>query len=212
MQWSWILSYLLGSRPSGEYGLDTTYPACRLLDAKENPFFASRYQAVIEGCYRTYSFEECNASERQRMEINSQQPSTHVNYTETGFVKLQLPDPAWRALMEFYEMHKTKERPENWNRGDTYVNHWEAPTMVVDIGISDHGRRVRELVEEVMQPIVDEWLGYPAELVDAFGLRIYKRGSILAPRTSPLLPALALFSGLQFLSCLLALMPTCDYT
>ncbi len=167
-----------------DYGVDVTSPINYPL--KGDTVFKRRYDNLMAGCYKAYSRVECDATELSRMEMNMQQTSTQHNYTEMGFKKIRVPKLAWDALSEFYNKNKDKEKLEKWNRGNTYVNHWDAPSTM--ISFEDRSLRggidVKQVIWDNIQPIIEEWVGRRVKPTSMYGIRSYKTGSILATRES----------------------------
>lgn len=118
---------------TGDYGVDISAPIHHYIDQHKSPLGKQRYEDMIKGCYTKYSQYECDATERARMEMNMRQCATQHNYTEIGFKKTKTPASAWEPLIEFYEQHKHEAKPENWPKGNTYVNHWDSPSQMVSI-------------------------------------------------------------------------------
>lgn len=112
-----------------EYGVDHSFPI-HYYQTKNN-VHKKRYEASMAGCYKQASRSLCDGNERARMEMNRQQPAQQHNYTEIGFKKLRVPDAVFKPLLEFYNKYKDNEKVESWPAGNTYVNHWESPSMMV---------------------------------------------------------------------------------
>lgn len=177
------------SADPNDYGVDMSFPQHHYNGARQaksvNPmkaYFAKRYERHMQGCYDKYSFRECDANERARLEMSLDQPSHQHNYTEIGFMKRRLPDDLFIDLKNFYEAHKEMEKLEQWPRGNTYVNHWQSPTYMVsfeDTRIRQGGVLKKRLWDKV-KPIIEEWTGQ--ELIESslYGIRVYKNNSILA--------------------------------
>ena len=72
----------------------------------------------------------CNEAERDRIEMNLNQPKEMENYTHAGYAKVDAPSNVLQLLTKFWDTNKRLVWPEFWDDGNTYVNHWEVPTMV----------------------------------------------------------------------------------
>ena len=172
--------------PMLEYGVDVSYPIHHALNAKsENPQirrFAERYDKMIKGCYEKYSFRECDANERARLEMSREQPATQVNYTEIGFKKLRAPEAVWKPLIAFWNENRQKEKAEQWPRGNTYVNNWEAPSYMVNFEDKSlrGGFDVKKMIWDGAKPILEEWTGKQLTPTSLYGVRVYKEGAVLA--------------------------------
>ena len=172
--------------PMTEYGVDVSYPIHHPLNLKsENPtikMFADRYDKMIKGCYDKYSFRECDANERARLEMSREQPGTQVNYTEVGFKKMRCPEAVWKPLIEFWHANRDKEKAEQWPRGNTYVNNWESPSYMVNF--EDKALRggfdVKTQIWDAAKPIIEEWTGKKVTPTSLYGIRVYKENAVLA--------------------------------
>eukprot|EP00605_Chrysophyceae_sp_TOSAG23-4_P000532 GSChrysophyteH1.ASY1.ANO1.601.1 assembled CDS len=107
------------------------------------------------------------------------QPAHQHNYTKIGFLKRKLPDNIFKRLKDFFEENKHKEKAEQWPRGNTYVNHWKAPTYMVsfeDPTIKSGYSLKQDLWDEV-KPIISEWTGQELTESSLYGIRVYKNNS-----------------------------------
>lgn len=169
---------------SSGYGVDVSFPIHHGINSHLHPHFAHRYQAFMQGCYNAYSRSACDSTERSRLQMNLQQPASQHNYTEAGFLKTQVPPTVWSAILAFYEQNKETEKREDWPAGNTYVNHWQTPSYM--ISLEDRrlraGLQLKNTIWSGIQPIIENWVGYPVEPTSLYGIRVYKRGAILATR------------------------------
>ncbi len=172
-----------------DYGVDVSFPMHHYNGEKQlrskNPmkaYFAKRYQEHVQGCYDTFSFRECDANERARIEMSLQQPSTQYNYTKIGFAKRRLPDDVFTLITSFWKENKHKEKPEKWPRGNTYTNNWVAPTYMVSFEDPDisNGYATKKKIWEFLRPVIEEWTGQKLKETSLYGIRVYKNNSILA--------------------------------
>jgi hypothetical protein len=46
---------------------------------------------------------------------------------------MRAPDHVFKLLQEFWALNKDKAKREDWPAGNTYTNHWEAPTYMVSV-------------------------------------------------------------------------------
>jgi prolyl 4-hydroxylase len=116
------------------------------------------------------------------------------NYTHAGFAKVQTPTAIQALLQTFLENNhmETNSRQEVWDSSNTYVNHWEAPTSMLDISRDDpnlpnplsHQDRW-DLVKGI-QSVLEAWTKSPVVLTSLYGIRVYHEGSILAPHVDRL--------------------------
>lgn len=73
----------LDSYVSENYGVDVSYPITHFLDP--NTYQGKRYEAMMQGCYEFYSYEECMRTEIERLKMSIEQPRSQFNYTDLGF-------------------------------------------------------------------------------------------------------------------------------
>ena len=93
------------------------------------------YDHFMEGCRHHYAAhaDYCDETEEERMDMNLRQPPSMMNYTELGFAKVAAPKKVVTALQKFWKDNHGNESPEEWDEGNTYTNHWEAPTFMLNI-------------------------------------------------------------------------------
>jgi prolyl 4-hydroxylase len=115
-----------------EYGVDNSFPIHHY--QTRNNIHKARYEQSMAGCYKQASRSLCDGTERARMEMNRDQPATQHNYTEIGFKKMRVPEELFKNILAFYTENKDKEKVESWPAGNTYVNHWEVPSMMIRCG------------------------------------------------------------------------------
>jgi prolyl 4-hydroxylase len=167
-----------------DYGVDISFPIHHYIDKSRSPIGHQRYQDMMKGCYEKYSKRECDGTERARMDMNMAQPGSQHNYTEIGFKKLKAPPAAWAPLIAFYEANKNNLKPENWPRGNTYVNSWDSPTYMVSLENPElrGGLNVKQQIWAGVKPILEEWTGHKLEPTSLYGIRVYKDGAMLSTR------------------------------
>ncbi|KAL3935498.1 MAG: hypothetical protein SGBAC_008998 [Bacillariaceae sp.] len=118
------------------------------------------------------------------------------NYTHAGYAKLEIPSNVQTILQDFWEANdwETHAKTETWDPSNTYVNHWESPTAILDLASSSSSRQVPhplsqkqkwELVRGI-QKVLETWTKSPLVLTSLYGIRIYQEGSILAPHVDRL--------------------------
>ena len=172
-----------------DYGVDVSfpmhYPIKKNLKSADplKRMFAQRYEDHINACYKKYSFRECDANERARLEMSLDQPAHQHNYTEVGFKKLKAPDELYKPLKDFYESNKAKRKLEMWPRGNTYVNNWHTPTYMVNLEdprFQPEGYTLKEQTWNHVQPIIEEWTGMKLKPSSLYGVRIYENEAVLA--------------------------------
>jgi len=170
-----------------DYGVDMSFPMHYWNGEKQlkskNPmkaYFSKRYMEHMKGCYDKFSFRECDANERARIEMSLTQPAHQHNYTQIGFLKRRLPEDVMSLITTFWEEHKAEEKLEQWPRGNAYTNNWVAPTSMVSFEAVSGGQQVKAKIWERVKPIIEEWTGQKLKESSLYGIRVYKNNSVLA--------------------------------
>ncbi|CAM9093195.1 unnamed protein product [Ectocarpus fasciculatus] len=138
---------------------------------------------MLEECYRKYSKRECDSTELSRVRMNLEQARSQHNYTKIGFLKLKTPAAAWGPIKNFYDRNKHHAKQENWPRGNTYVNHWTAPSKMVsfeDGSLRGSGAALKQAIWNGVRPVLEEWTGKQLKETSLYGIRIYTNNSVLA--------------------------------
>lgn len=165
------------------YGVDVTTPIHHYLD--ENSQYGKIYNDFMEGCYAKYSRRECDMTEEQRIAMNLNQPRMQYNYTETGFLKMKVPESVWSIIKEFYDRNKHLKSIENWPRGNTYVNHWNNPTEFVSVentALVGGGDNLKLKIWNGIKPVLEDWVDQELTPTSLYGIRIYRGGATLSTR------------------------------
>lgn len=143
------------------------------------------YDEFLEGCrahYPKYA-RSCDSTERDRIEMSQRQPSSMQNYTEVGFKKIRAPEKMFNLLKEFWEKNKDKQVNENWPKGNTYTNHWKAPTTMVSVenkGLRGGGSFLKQMLWDAARDTIQEWTGEELTQCSLYGIRVYTEGAMLA--------------------------------
>lgn len=95
---------------------------------------------------------------------------------------MELPRNLMKQLAEFWEANEGQERIENWPAGNTYTNHWEAPTHMLSL----RGKNLWNNLIQAVQEILEAWSGQYLVFTSFYGIRVYKEGAILAPHVDRL--------------------------
>jgi prolyl 4-hydroxylase len=177
------------------YGVDVSYPIHHAR-IKDTPLQIlgdrqSWYDNFMKGCRDKYGSRggSCDITEADRIAMNLRQPSSMQNYTETGFKKIKCPEKVFKLLKDFFNKNKHKKTPENWNAGNTYVNHWEATTWMVsveDTSLRGGGSQLKDQIWNAARDTIQEWTGEELTQCSLYGIRIYENGAVLAPHVDRL--------------------------
>jgi len=144
------------------------------------------YENFINGCRERYGKKEhaCDETERDRMAMSVRQPQSMQNYTETGFKKIRAPESLRKLLTNYWEKNKEARKEEKWSTGNTYVNHWAAPTYMVNVedsSLDGGGIHLKHQIWEATRPTIEKWTGMEQRPSSLYGIRIYTDGAVLAP-------------------------------
>jgi hypothetical protein len=108
------------------------------------------YLKHLMGCREYYAAsnnsEMCDSFEYHRMLMNQRQPMSMKNYTDTGFLKTKAPEKVIQLINQFWQQNYYKGKPEVWQAGSIYNNHWETPTYLVsvdDAGLRGSGAQLK---------------------------------------------------------------------
>ncbi len=114
-------------------------------------------------------------NERRREYLNREQPRVVPVFTKVGFDKSLVPDALWSQVMAFWRAHRRNTVNENWDLGNSYVNHWEiAPSMVY------MPESLKRDVFHALQPLLERWANNTElEPTACYGIRLYHRGAKL---------------------------------
>lgn len=143
------------------------------------------YDHFLEGCrnHERDEHEACDETERDRIDMNLRQPQSMVNYTELGFVKVKTPPKVFQAILKFWEENKGGEEVEEWFTGNTYTNHWESPTWMLDVGddrLPGGGAKLKNAIWETARHELERWTSQELTPTSLYGIRKYESGAVLA--------------------------------
>lgn len=174
-----------------KYGVGASWP---MTQHKETAFSESRtqaYETFMEGCFgssdhhRQYE-EACQQWESDRLSMNTRQPMLSQNYTHAGYAKVSTPPLVQDLLQHVWKEHREDDTTtESWERPNTYLNHWESPTQMLDISRYLSPTQQGQLIAAV-QSVLEAWTQESLVLTSLYGIRIYQRGAILAPHVDRL--------------------------
>jgi len=143
------------------------------------------YDELVNGCRKHYGMRKsaCDFTERDRIEMNSRQPSGMQNYTELGFKKIKAPAEVFDLIKDFWELNKDQGEDEKWNAGNTYTNHWVAPTKMVSVEntkLRGGGSYLKNKIWNLAKQTLQEWTGQELTPCSLYGIRVYYGDSVLA--------------------------------
>jgi len=149
------------------------------------------YDHFLEGCraHEKDQADACDQTEDDRINMNIRQPPSMVNYTEIGFMKVKAPKKVFDALTKFWTSNQGREEVEDWFTGNTYANHWDAPTWMLSIEdekLATGGDKLKESIWEAARHHLEDWTGQELTPTSLYGIRKYTEGSILNTRVDRL--------------------------
>ena len=139
------------------------------------------YDDFLQGCrdyYKKYK-HACDSTERDRVAMSLRQPHSMQNYTDIGFKKIKTPEKVWKLIKDFWDKNKDKKLNENWNKGNTYTNHWEAPTYMVSVentALRGGGGVLKQAIWDAARDTIQEWTGEELTQCSLYGIRVYTEG------------------------------------
>jgi prolyl 4-hydroxylase len=165
-----------------KHGVDESWPMHYHFDESSSPQ-AKIYKQYIQGCEE--KAQHCDQFESDRMEMNLQQPPAMDNYTYAGYAKVFTPTHVQDMLTQLWNEKQHEAVVELWDPSNTYVNHWEVPTRMLDIKQHLSEEQLWTIIKAV-QPIMESWTGQSLILTSIYGIRAYYKGAILAPHVDRL--------------------------
>ena len=146
----------------------------------------SMYNKYMKGCNDHYPGRGpvCSYTESDRIAMNSRQPASMQNYTDTGFKKIKCPSKVFSLIKEFWDKNQMKRKKEEWFAGSIYTNHWESPTHMVsvdDASLRGGGIQLKQAIWDAARETLEQWTGQELTECSLYGIRIYEEGAILAP-------------------------------
>ena len=172
-----------------DYGVDVSFPMHNPTINNTGNILPDRqeiYDHYMEGCRKLYTKPRgiCNDSEEGRVNMSLSQPKSMQNYTETGYKKLKTPPEVWKLLSEFWKKndptaHIHKSKPENWGKGNSYVNHWDSPTYMIsveDTSLRGAGYQLKDAIWAAAKNTLEEWTGEELQPCSLYGIRVYTEG------------------------------------
>jgi hypothetical protein len=198
------------------YGVDVSWPIHHHLDIVSedettntinNPIrsdLAYIYGKYMTGCYERYDWAICERHEEERLALNLNQPPLMKNFTAAGYAKVKAPAKAFAILSDYFHKYKAATAhdndeavegssssssslfiPEQWPKGNVYTNHWETSTEMNHLDM--HMPIVdKERISNLVQGVLEQWCGVPLIETSLYGIRVYRKGSILAPHVDRL--------------------------
>lgn len=175
--------------PPRLHGVDDSWPVQSLeaFRTHATPDRQQAYDAFLTGCGAAYGADVCAQSETARIAVNAMQPALLRNLTATGYARVRMPPPVFTLLREHLFQYQENLVPESWGSAQpaTFVNHWEEETDTHNLAhymaLADRQRMQRQV-----QDVLEDWCGAALTPVAVYGMRIYRRGAVVAPHVDRL--------------------------
>lgn len=119
---------------------------------------------------------ECDLNEKQRLTLSLTQPSSMVNFTDTGYSKVRASESLRKLLTEHFELNKDDHWDEEWTTTDIYVNHWENEPYLVSL---DKNEFLQQEILDYTKDVLEHWTGMELRSISLYGIRVYTNGKIL---------------------------------
>ena len=136
------------------------------------------YEAFMQGCYKSLGEHVCNKNEKDRLGFNRVQPPLMRNFTAAGYAKVATPDATQQILTAYLDKFQKNLDLEDWGT-QSYVNHWEAEVDTHNIEFFMPVRD-RQRIQQQVKQVLESWCGVPLTPTSMYGIRVYRKGSILA--------------------------------
>ena len=183
---------ILNADGEPSYGVDVSFPIHHHTLAQHefsSPFGNDRqraYDTFMSGCreHFVHNPHACDYAEEDRIDNTLRQPASMQNYTSTGFKLVRAPEQVFHRLSRYWAGNYDKRHKEDWY-GFTYVNHWEAPTYMLNIkerAIRGSGPKLKRDIWDNVKPLLEEWTGMELKpSCNEMGIREYTKGAMFAP-------------------------------
>lgn len=161
-------------RELGQPSLESSWPTQQLDLSLLRDEQKVAYTRFMEGCATKFGKQHCDKKEAERIRRNARQPGLQKNFTETGYTKMQVPESLMRTLRNHYQ--STASVRDDWSTGSVSLNHWEASSVHVPLD-----ERAIRLLGTTMQSVLETWCGTKLVPTSVQGIRVFTRGSVVAP-------------------------------
>ena len=95
-------------------------------------------------------------------------------FSPLGFSKGRLPDDVFGSMSAFFYNNRQHAVLEEWGGKGVFVNWWETDCSFIQIPW-----QLKNLWQERLRNLVQDWAGVPIEQTDMYGLRRYEQGARL---------------------------------
>jgi prolyl 4-hydroxylase len=108
--------------------------------------------------------------------------------TELGFKVVKVPTNTWRLIQEAYQLLQNVKTVESWDGMESFIHDKDGKPADLEIFNMDNCFRIKEIIQDELQPIHEEFIEYKEKLKPKwiYGIRSYKKDSILEMHTDTL--------------------------
>jgi prolyl 4-hydroxylase len=108
--------------------------------------------------------------------------------TELGFKVVKVPTNTWRLIQEAYGLLQNVKTVEAWDGMENFIHDKEGKPADLEIFNMDNCHRIKEIIQEELQPIHEEFIEHKEKIKPKwiYGIRSYKKDSILEMHTDTL--------------------------
>lgn len=140
-------------------------------DGKEN-IESMHWGTPVENGFKviiTKWFRLNGKGKRFRKEPNEYIPA----YTDEGFLKTKLPEDLYKKIYDFYQANENTAINEHVE-GFITSKEKQAPSELIHL--TDN---LKQEIHQVLQPLVEAWIGHYLKPSYVFGIRRYRNGAVL---------------------------------
>jgi prolyl 4-hydroxylase len=108
--------------------------------------------------------------------------------TSLGFKVVKVPNNTWRLIQEAYKLLQNVKTVETWDGMEKFIHDADGNKMDLEIFNMDNCFRIKEIIQEELLPIHQEFVENKEEIKPLwiYGIRSYKRGAVLESHTDTL--------------------------
>jgi hypothetical protein len=173
------LPHVLGEESS--YGADKSWPIHHVWTDTSEPLTEeckTAYERFMDGCGKQNvedAVAQCELNEEYRLTLSLTQPSSMVNFTDTGYSKVRASEYIRNLLSEHFEQNKDDHHDEAWTTTDVYVNHWDDEPYLVSL----EDRSLKKEIWAYTKNLLEHWTGMELRPISLYGIRVYPNGELL---------------------------------
>jgi prolyl 4-hydroxylase len=129
--------------------------------------------------------KEYHMNNKTNIQHTFSSPDGIPKLTEKGFKVVKVPYQTWRLIEEAYKLLQSVKTAEVWDGIENVIHDKEGNTPV-EIFNMDNCFRIKEIIQEELKQIHEEFAGQPIDPICIYGIRSYMNGAILENHTDRL--------------------------